>query len=76
MAMTKVQARFRLQKPLDASLAAQLRRVAGVYGILKLYFDELPEVLRLEYDASRLRLAEVERLLRRYGIPAMPEISD
>jgi len=70
--MTKVQIRFRLDKPLDDLQLARLSDTSVRYGIQKLQVDPSLEGLMLEYDATRLRPAEVEATLTRAGIPVLP----
>jgi hypothetical protein len=66
--VTRVLIRFRLQKPLAESQLARLAVLRGVYGILNFEFDPDSPGLAVEYDATRLRPAEVGSLLRRNGI--------
>jgi hypothetical protein len=70
--MTKVQIHFRLQKPLDDVLLARLADVHSLYGIQKVNVAPTLDSLTVEYDASRLRPAEVEAALAGAGIPALP----
>lgn len=67
--MTKVQIRFRLQKPLDDSMLAGLSDATVLYGIQKIKVDPALDGLMVEYDATRLRPAEVESALAGAGIP-------
>jgi hypothetical protein len=67
--MTKVQVRFRLQKPLDDSMLAHISNASAIYGIQKLKVAPSLDALMVEYDASRLRPAEVEAALAGAGIP-------
>lgn len=67
--MTKVQIRFRLQKPLDDAMLERLSDTSALYGIQKIKLDPSLESLMVEYDASRLRPAEVESALTAAGIP-------
>ena len=67
--MTKVQIRFRLQKPLDDSMMERLSDTTALYGIQKIKVDPSLEGLLVEYDATRLRPAEVESALAGAGIP-------
>ena len=67
--MTKVQIRFRLQKPLDDSMLAGLSDATARYGIQKIKVDPALDGLMVEYDATRLRPAEVESALAGAGIP-------
>lgn len=72
--MTKVLLRFELQAPLTDAHLAQLADLRGVYGILHFEFDQEASTFAVEYDATRLRPAEVGALLRRHGIPVLPSV--
>jgi hypothetical protein len=67
--MTKVQIRFRLQKPLEDALLARISDAYAIYGIQKIRVDPSLEGLTVEYDATRLRPAEVGSALASAGIP-------
>ena len=71
--MTKVQVRFRLQKPLDDAMLAHISDASAIYGIQKLRVAPSLDALMVEYDASRLRPAEVEAALSGAGIPVERE---
>jgi hypothetical protein len=71
--MTKVQVRFRLQKPLDDAMLAHISNASAIYGIQKLKVAPSLDALMVEYDASRLRPAEVEAALSGAGIPVERE---
>jgi hypothetical protein len=71
--MTKVQVRFRLQKPLDEPLLARISDAHALYGIHRVKVEPSLDQLTVEYDASRLRPAEVEAALAGAGIPVKPE---
>ena len=66
--MTKVQTRFRLARPLDDSSLHSLAAANAIYGIEKLKLASAMDELFVEYDATRLRPAEVENALARAGI--------
>jgi hypothetical protein len=70
--MTKVQVRFRLQKPLDDAMLARISDAHAVYGIQKVKVEPSLDSLMVEYDATRLRPAEVESALAGAGIPVAP----
>jgi hypothetical protein len=70
--MTKVQARFRLQKPLDDSSLHSLAAANAIYGIHKLKLAPALDEVFVEYDATRLRPAEVESALAGVGVPIAP----
>ena len=67
--MTKVQMRFRLLKPLDEAQLARLSDAHSLYGILRVKLTPSLDGLTVEYDATRLRPAEVESALAGAGIP-------
>ncbi len=71
--MTKVQVRFRLQKPLDDLMLNRLSDTTSLYGIQKIKVDPALDGLMVEYDATRLRPAEVESALAGAGIPVQSE---
>jgi allophanate hydrolase subunit 1 len=70
--MTKVQIRFRLDKPLDDLSMQRLSDATALYGIQKLKLSPAMDSLMVEYDATRLRPAEVESALAGAGIPVKP----
>jgi hypothetical protein len=66
--MTQMEVRFRYgAAPREPELRA-LDAVRDVYGIRRVSFDEKEQVIRVEYDASRLKEPTVAALLRRAGI--------
>ncbi len=65
--------RFRLQKPLDESALTAISTVNAKYGIQRIKVATSLDALMVEYDATRLRPAEVEAALAVAGIPALPE---
>jgi len=67
--MTKIQIRFRLQKPLDDAMMEHLARAHAIYGIQKVQVAPSLDSLTVEYDATRMRPAEVEAALASAGIP-------
>jgi hypothetical protein len=66
--MTRVQVRFRLQKPLDDAMLEHISNASAIYGIQKLQVAPSLDRLMVEYDATRLRPAEVEAALAGAGI--------
>ncbi|HWB86496.1 MAG TPA: hypothetical protein VG675_20305 [Bryobacteraceae bacterium] len=71
--MTKVQIRFRLQRPLDNSMLKSISDAYAIYGIQKVQVAPSLDALLVEYDATRLRPAEVESALASAGIPVEVE---
>jgi len=72
ISMTKMQVRFRLQKPLDDHTLARISDAHAIYGIQKVKVAPSLDALTVEYDATRLRPAEVEFALTSAGIPVAP----
>ena len=70
--MTKVQIHFRLAKPLDDPQLQRLSDTSALYGIQKIKLAPAMDSLMVEYDATRLRPAEVEATLARCGIAVLP----
>ena len=67
--MTKVQIHFRLKRALDDVLLARISDACAIYGIQKIQVAPSQDGLTVEYDATRLRPAEVEQALASAGIP-------
>jgi hypothetical protein len=57
-----------LQAPLRAEQLRALGQFANLYGLRRFRVDEQGQRLSLEYDASRLKEAEVEQALRKARI--------
>lgn len=68
--MTRVQMNFRLPQPLDDDGMAKLSNMSDIYGIQKVKLGD--GSLMVEYDATRMRPAEVEAALASAGIVAEP----
>jgi allophanate hydrolase subunit 1 len=73
MQMTKVQIGFHLQHALDDELMTRIARAYSLYGIQKITLAPSEDSLTVEYDATRLRPAEVHAALTRSGIPVAPK---
>jgi hypothetical protein len=70
--MTKIQVRFKLQKPLDEVMLSRISDAHSLYGIQHVKVAPSLDSLTVEYDATRLRPAEVESALAGAGIPVTP----
>jgi hypothetical protein len=70
--VTKVQIRFRLQRPLDEVLLARISDAHALYGIHRVKVAPTMDSLTVEYDATRLRPAEVGSALAGAGIAVEP----
>jgi len=53
--------------PPGESQMAALGVTSNVYGVRRVQFDEQAQTIRVEYDATRLNEAIVEKLLRSAG---------
>jgi len=70
--MTRVQIHFRLQRPLEEDQLSRIADTYSLYGIQKVNVAPSMDSLTVEYDATRLRPAEVEAALAGAGIPVVP----
>jgi hypothetical protein len=70
--MTRVQMHFRLTRPLDDAMMMRLSNESTLYGIQQVKLNPSLDGLMVEYDATRLFPAEVERALAGAGIPVEP----
>jgi hypothetical protein len=66
--MTKVQIRFRLRQPLSDNLFQTITNAHTLYGIQRVQLSPAMDSLTVDYDATRLRPAEVEAALSGAGI--------
>jgi hypothetical protein len=69
--MTRIQAHFRLRQPLDSAMLSRISDAHAVYGIQKVQVADTLDSLMVEYDATRLRPAEVASVLAGAGIPVL-----
>ncbi|HUO32678.1 MAG TPA: hypothetical protein VMU80_25920 [Bryobacteraceae bacterium] len=69
--MTRVQIDFRLQHALNDELMTRIAGAYSIYGIQKIRLGPEPDGITVEYDATRLRPAEVHAALAQAGIPAI-----
>lgn len=67
--MTKVQIRFRLERPLDEQMMLRIASAHSIYGIMRVQLQPAMRELVVDYDASRLRTEDVGAALKRGGIP-------
>ena len=66
--MTQLEVRFRYGATPGESELRALDTLRDVYGIRRVTFDEKDCIVRVEFDASRLKEPAVAALLRRAGI--------
>jgi hypothetical protein len=67
--MTKTQIRFRLARPLNEELRPRVADAHSIYGIMRVRAAPSGQEIIVDYDASRLRTADVGAQLKRGGIP-------
>jgi hypothetical protein len=73
--MTRVEILFRCSAaPAEQSIGA-LARMREVYGIFNLSFDRAALTLRVDYDATRLNAATVQRLVGQCGCEVVEVLS-
>ncbi len=65
--MTAVDVLFRYGVPPSENVMSAFGQLSDVYGIRRLRLEESERSVRVEYDATRLNEASVERLLRAAG---------
>ena len=71
--MTKVQKHFRLEYAAIGSdaLLERINRAQAIYGIERITLAPSLDQVMVEFDASRLRVADIEATLRRCGLPVI-----
>jgi hypothetical protein len=72
--MTFMQVTYELQEPLTHEQLRTLGGFANTYGLQRFRLDEKTNRLNFEYDASRLKEAVVEQVLRQAKIPVLRRI--
>jgi sulfite reductase beta subunit-like hemoprotein len=69
--MTMMTMTFELQGRLKPEQFRALGEFANTYGLHKFHYDQKTNHLTVDYDASRLREAVVEHVLRQARIPVL-----
>jgi hypothetical protein len=72
--MTQLDVAFRYGTPPGENELRALTYARDVYGVRKIDFDEEQQIVRVEYDASRLSEETVAALLRRAGMDLRKKI--
>jgi allophanate hydrolase subunit 1 len=67
--MTKVQVTYELEGPVDEAVMEQISQVHGVYGLLAVQLSPAMNSLQVQYDASRMKLEDVDRALHSARLP-------
>ncbi len=71
--MTKVQIRFRIEKPLNEAMMAGIAAAHSLYGVMGVQVSDSTNEVIVDYDASRLKPEDVAGALKRAGISARLE---
>lgn len=66
--MTQMDVSFRYVNRPDERMMAAIDNMREVYGIRRVSFNEKEQIVRVEYDASRLKEPVVAKLLRNTGL--------
>ncbi len=76
--VTKVQKHFRLEYAATDSdaLLERVNRAQAIYGIERILLAPSLDEVTVEFDASRLRVADIEATLRRCGLPVVPILAE
>ena len=72
--MTQLEVRFRYGATPGEREMRALDSLRDVYGIRRITFDEKDRIIRVEFDASRLKEPSVASLLRRAGIDVQEKL--
>ncbi len=67
--MSKVTLHFKFLAPLDDAMMAAISRANGIFGLERVQLTPSMDRLLVDFDASRLFLAEVEAVLAAQGLP-------
>jgi hypothetical protein len=66
--MTQMDVSYRYANRPDESIMRAIDNLREVYGIRRVSFNEKEQIVRVEYDASRLKEPTVASLLRKTGL--------
>jgi len=72
--MTQLDVAFRYGTPPGENELRALTYARDVYGVRKIEFDETQQIVRVEYDASRLSEETIAAILRRAGMDLREKI--
>lgn len=67
--MSKVTLHFKFLAPLDDAMMAAISQANGIFGLERVQLTPSMDGLLVDFDASRLFLAEVEAVLAAQGLP-------
>ena len=66
--MTQLDVAYRYHTPPTQATVRALESMREVYGVRRISFDEAERIVRVEFDASRLKEPVIAGLLRRTGL--------
>jgi hypothetical protein len=72
--MTTVEILYRFTSEPTESVAFALAGTRDVYGIRRIFIDPEARTLRVEFDATRLNVATVAKLIRLTGLEIAEEL--
>jgi hypothetical protein len=75
LSMTAVEVLFRYGAQPSQSVMSAFGQLNDVYGIRRLQLQASESTIRVEYDATRLNQAKIERLLRAAGFDVTEKLS-
>lgn len=73
--MTKLQTAYKLSRKLGDEDMQSLSRLTSVYGIFLAKITSSLDELRLEFDASRLTIDDLESVLEQHGLPIVSPVA-
>jgi hypothetical protein len=72
--MTTLEVLYRYETEPSVQAIQALTSARDVYGIRRLTIDRASQVLRIEYDATRLNAATVAQMVRQAGVAIAEEL--
>jgi hypothetical protein len=66
--MTQLEVAYRYHRPVREATMRALDTLRDVYGVRRISFNEVDQVVRVEFDASRFKEPVIAGLLRRAGL--------
>ncbi|HEY4930022.1 MAG TPA: hypothetical protein VII23_00495 [Terriglobales bacterium] len=73
--MTAIEVLFRYGAQPSESVMSAYGQLSDVYGVRRLQLDESEHTIRVEYDATRLNEAKIEKLLRAAGFDVTEKLA-
>ena len=73
--MTQMEVAYRYRTPPGAAAMRALDGIREVYGVRRILFDTKDQILRVEFDASRLKEPAIAALLRQAGMDLQEKLA-